>query len=411
LLLARRLQKPVGYFLEHDASLSLEALRIMLASAWVTLKRGEFTQAAESFEQARVIARKHNDAAEAESCIGLGSALAGLRQLDLARQNVARGRELAEATRNPQLLVSVHHVLGVIAYYEMNFSDARQHFLEGYRLLREVGHPDLSLAGNFLLNIGNTHREIGEHEEATRWYQEALSALEPTEDLPRIGLALAHLGAAYRESGRHDIAMAQLTRAEHIFELLNSLRLLAQARNSIGITLLEQGRTDEAMRQLQSSLHLKEMVGDDPGRARSLTEIARALIAKGAFKQAEQTLTKAADIAKRFGDTTESARILLVRARLSREMGQLTDAVKRYKEAIAAFDTLGMRVDLATACDELGNVLIRQKRSSHAAPYLARALQTLNPFHQPRRPEPGHPSARSARRGPRALVGARPRQK
>jgi HTH-type transcriptional regulator, quorum sensing regulator NprR len=411
MLMARRLQKPVGYFLEHDASLSLEALRIMLASAWVTLKRGEFTQAAESFEQARVIARKHDDASEAESCIGLGSALAGLRQLDLALQNVQRGKELAEATRNAQLLVRVHHVLGVIRYYERNFPVAREHFLEGYRLLREVGNPDLSLAGNFLLNIGNTHEEIGDHEEATRWYQEALNALEPTEDLHRIGMAHVQLGAAYRESGRHDIALAQLTRAEHIFELLNSLRLLAQARNSIGMTLLEQGKTDEAMSQLQSSLHLKEMVGDDPGRARSLTEIARALIEKGEFKQAEQTLTQAADITKRFGDTTEGARILLVRARLSRGMGQLTDAVKRYKEAIAAFETLGMRIDLATACNELGNVLIRQRRSSDAAPYLARALQSLKPFHEPRRPETGHHATRSPHRSPRALVGARPRHK
>jgi HTH-type transcriptional regulator, quorum sensing regulator NprR len=411
MLLARRLQKPVGYFLEHDTSLSLEALRIMLASAWVTLKRGEFTQAAESFEQARVIARKHDDAAEAESCIGLGSALAGLRQLDLARQNVQRGKELAEATRNAQLLVRVHHVVGVIEYYERNFPIARQHFLEGYRLLREVGHPDLSLAGNFLLNIGNTYEEIGDHVEATRWYQEALTALEPTEDLHRIGMAHVQLGAAYRESGRHDIAMAQLTRAEHIFELLNSLRLLAQARNSIGMTLLEQGKTDEAMRQLQSSLHLKEVVGDDPGRARSLTEIARALIAKGAYKEAERTLTKAADITKRFGDTTENARIVLVRARLHREMGQLSDAVRRYKEAITAFDTLGMRLDLATACNELGNVLIRQKRSSDAAPYLARALQSLKPFQEPWRPETTHRPARSPRRARASLRrGAAPSQ-
>ncbi len=412
MLLARRLQKPVGYFLEHDTSLSLEALRIMLASAWVTLKRGEFTQAAENFEQARAIARKHDDAAQAECCIGLGSALAGLRQIDLARQNVQRGKELAEAARNPQLLVRVHNVLGLIEYYERNFSGARQSFLEGYRLLREVGHPDMSLAGNFLLNIGNTHAEIGDHEEATRWYQEALSALEPTEDLHRIGMAHVELGAAYRESGRHDIALAQLTRAEHIFELLNSLRLLAQARNSIGITLLEQGKTDEAMRQLQSSLHLKEMVGDDPGRARSLTEIARALMAKGAFTEADQTLTKAASITKRFADTTESARIMLVRARLYREMGQLTEAVKRYKDAIASFDALGMRLDLATACNELGDVLIRQKRSSDAAPYLARALQSLKPFREPRRTETADRPTPSRRRGPQVPgAGPRPRHR
>ncbi len=387
LLLAGRLQKPVGYFLEEDTPLSRKALGIMLASSWVGLKRGEFTQAAETFEQARGLARKHDEAVEAECCIGLGSALAGLRQLDLARQNVQRGKKLAEATRNPQLLVRVNHVLGLIEYYERNFPGARQHFLEGYRLLREVGHSDLSLAGDFLLKIGNTFEEIGDYDEATRWYQEALSALEPTEDLHRIGMAHVQLGVAYRESGHHDIALAQLNRAEHIFELLNSLRLLAQARNSIGITLLEQGKTDEALIQLRSSLHIKEMVGDDPGRARTLTEIARALISKGAFEDAEQTLAKAESITKKVRDTTEGARITLVRARLYRELGRLTGAVKYYKEAINSFDTLGMRIYLATACNELGDVLIRQKRRSEAAPYLARALRSLKPLHGPRHTE------------------------
>ena len=387
MLLAERLQKPVGYFLEEDTPLSRKALRIMIASAWVALKRAEFTQAAEIFEQARVIGQQHDEAVEAECCIGLGSALAGLRQLDLARRNVQRGKELAEAAGNSQHLVRVNHVLGLIEFYARNFSDARQFFLEGYRLLREVGHSDLSLAGELLLKIGITHEEIGDYDEATRWYQQALSALEPTEDLHRIGMAHVRLGVAYRESGAHDVALAQLARAEHIFELVNSLRLLAQARNSIGITLLEQGKTDEALVQLRSSLNIKEMVGDDPGRAHTLTEIARALIAKGAFSDAEQALAKAESLAKNLRDTTEGARITLVRARLYRELGRLADAVKHYKKAIGAFDTLGTRTYLATACNELGEVLIRQKRRSEAAPYLARALRSWKPLHGPRSTE------------------------
>lgn len=384
MLLAARLQKPVGHFLEEDTPLSRKALGIMLSSGWVGLKRREFTQAAEIFEQARGIARKQDEALEAECYIGLGSALAGLRQLDLARQNVQRGKELAEAAANPQLLVRVSHVLGLIHYYEHDFPGARQHFLQGYRLLREVGHPDLSLAGHFLLCIGNTYEEVGDYNEATRWYRETLSALEPTEDLHRIGMAHVRLGVAYRESGHHDSALVQLARAEHIFELLNSLRLLAQARNSIGITLLEQGKTDEALTQLRSSLNLKEMVGDDPGRARTLTEIARALLAQGAFDDAEQALTKAESITKKIRDKSEGARIMLVRARLHRDMGRLGDAVKKYKSAIDSFDKLDMRSYLATACNELGDVLIRQKRRSEAAPYLARALRSLEPLHRPR---------------------------
>lgn len=385
--LAARLQKPVRYFLEEDAPLSRKALQIMLASAWVGLKRGEYTQAAETFQQARDIVGKHDQAVEAECWIGLGSALAGLRQLDLARESVQRGKELAETCGARQLLVRVSHVLGLIAYYERDFPSARRHFLEAYRLLREVGHPDLSLAGHILLFIGNTYEEVGDYDEATRWYKEALTALEPTEDLIRIGMIHVRLGVTYRESGHHDIALAQLSRAEHIFELLNSLRLLAQARNSIGITLLDQGKTDEALVQLRSSLNLKETVGDDPGRARTLTEIARALIAKGVFEDAERALADAESIAKKVQDATEGARIMLMRARLHREMGRLSDAVKHYKEAVTSFDRLGMRFYLGTACNELGDVLIRQKRRSEAAPFLARALQSLRPAHGPRTTE------------------------
>jgi HTH-type transcriptional regulator, quorum sensing regulator NprR len=383
-LLAERLRKPVGYFLERDTPLSRKALRIMLASGWVGLKRGEFTQAAETFQQARGIAGEHDDAVEAECSIGLASAFAGLRQLDLAAENVRRGKEMAEARGDRQLLVRVSHVLGLIEYYARNFSSARRHFQEGYRLLRKVGHPDLSLAGHFLLFIGNTYEEVGDYEEATRWYKEALSALEPTEDLVRIGMIHVRLGVSYRESGHHDIALAQLSRAEHIFELLSSLRLLAAARNSIGITLLDQGKTDEALEQLRSSLSLKETVGDDPGRARTLTEIARALITKKAFEDAEKALTDAENITKRGQDAAEGARITLTRGRLFREMGRLADAVKHYKEAVAMFDRLGMGFYLGTACDELGDVLIRQKRHSEAAPYLARALRSLKPAHGPR---------------------------
>jgi HTH-type transcriptional regulator, quorum sensing regulator NprR len=386
-LLAARLQKPVGYFLEQDTPLSRKALRIMLASAWVCLKRGEYTQAAETFQQARDLAGQHDEAVEAECCIGLGSALAGLRQLDLARDSVQRGKALAEAKRDPQLLVRVSHVLGLIEYYTRDFPAARRHFLEGYRLLRQVGDPDLSLAGHFLLFIGNTYEEIGEYDEATRWYKEALSVLEPTEDLVRIGMIHVRLGVSYRESGHHDIALAQLSRAEHIFELLNSLRLLAAARNSIGITLLDQGKTDEALVQLRSSLSLKETVGDDPGLARTLTEIARALIAKRAFQDAEQALTDAENITKRVQDATEGARILLMRARLYREMGRLSGALKLYKEAVTLFDRLGMRYYLGTACNELGDLLIRQKRRSEAAPYLALALRSLKPARGPRTTE------------------------
>ncbi len=378
LLLARRLQTPAAFFLDEGTPLSQKTLRVVLQSAWVSLKQGEFTRAAETFAEALAIAQhQHDENAEAESSIGLGSALAGLRQFDLAVQNVLRGKDLAEAAHNQEHLARVCHVLGLIEYYRRNLPAAREHFLAGHRLLEELGDPDTSLAGSFLLNLGNTYQEIGDPTEASRWYHKALTILEPTQDLSRIGLVHVQLGAAHRDSGSHDVALAHLARAEHIFELLEDVRLLAQVRNSMGIMLLEQGQIDEALAHLKNSLRIKEHLGDDPGRARTLTEIARALMAKRAFPEAEKTLVEADRLTKKIEDATEGARIQVVRARLHRALGHLMDAVRHYKQAITSFDTLGMRADLAHACNELGEVLIEHKRPSEAAPYLARALQEL----------------------------------
>ena len=377
-LLARRLQKPVGYFLEEGTPLGKKALALALTSAWTALKRAEFTEAAEAFSEALAVAEQQRDeSAEGESHIGLGSALAGLRQLDLAREHVQRGKALVEAAHAPRHLARVSQVLGLIEYYQRNLAAAREHFREGYRLVQEHGHPDVSLAGSLLLNLGNTYQEIGDYAEAAHWFREALSALEPTQDLYRIGLVHVKLGAAHRETGNHDVALAHLIRAENIFELLEDISLLSKARTSIGIMQLEQGEVDDAIGNFERSLHIKERISDDPERARTLTELARAYVAKRAFPDAEKALAEADRLTKKLGDVTEGARIQVVRARLHRGLGHLPDAIRHYKQAISAFDGLGMRGDLAAAANELGELLIEQKRPSEAAPYLARALQEL----------------------------------
>ena len=378
ILLAKRLQRPIGFFLEEHTPLGRRALAMLLSLGWALLKQSEFTQAAETFDQAATIAQQQDDKnGETEACCGLGSALAGLRQFDLARQNVERARALAAEIQEPRHLARISHVLGLIAYYERDLAAAREHFLEAHRRVQADGEPDSSLTGALLLNLGNTYQEVGDHQEAARWYREALALLEPTQDLRRIGLVHVQLGAAQRDAGRPETALAHLARAEHIFELLEDIRLLAQARTSMGIMLLERGDVQQAIEQLRSSLHIKQRLGDDPGRARSLTELARALVATGELTEAEESLAEAERLTRRLKDTTEGARITLVRARLARAQGRAADAVRHYKQAIASFEGLAMRADLAAAANELGEFLIDQKRPSDAAPYLARALREL----------------------------------
>ena len=383
-LLAERLQKPVSYFLERSTPLSLKAAQATLSVGWVAVKQGNYTQAAEAFQEALTLAgRLHSQSLEAECHIGLAFALASLRQLDLARQHVQRGKHLAGAAKAEQHLVRASHVLGVIAYYERNFREARQQFLDGFRRFQELDHPDKGLGGILLYNLGNTYMELGDHAEAARWYQQALTSLEPTGDLHRLGLVYLQLGVTNRERGDYDTALSHLTRAENLFGVLQATRLSGWAHTSIGITLLARGEVDEAITHLEESLRVGERTGDDAGRERSLTELGRALTAKRAFPEAEQALAEAERLAGKFQDVTETARIQLAKAHLRSAMGQVADAVRFFKLAIASFESLGMRADVGQACNALGELLLQHKRPSAAAPYLARALRELKASQSP----------------------------
>ena len=141
--------------------------------------------------------------------------------------------------------------------------------------------------------------------------------------------------------------------------------------------LLAAGKVDGAIAHIEASLRIKEQIGDDPGRARTLTELGRALTAKGIFNQADEALDEAERLVKRFGDVTELARIELARAGLRDADGQTSEAIRWYKAAIGSFEALHMHADLARACNALGDLLLKCKRSSQAAPYLSRALEVL----------------------------------
>jgi transcriptional regulator with XRE-family HTH domain len=115
LLLAERLQQPVAYFLEQGSALGAKALRVTLASGWTTLQQGDYTRAAAIFQDALPLAQAQGDErALAECHIGLGSALATLRQVDVAREHIDRGAALAEASGAAPLLVRVSYIRGLI---------------------------------------------------------------------------------------------------------------------------------------------------------------------------------------------------------------------------------------------------------------------------------------------------------
>ncbi len=379
-LLARRLKMPVGYFLEDSGPLGETALQVSMQAAWVALKQDDPAEASEGFSAALALAKREHDLhGEAECQIGLASALTRLEEHDRAAEHLRRGQEIAETTQMVEQLARASCLLGQIEMAQGDLRSAREHLMEGYHRLHEHGCPDLSLMADLLLTLGRATQDAGDPAEAERWYQEAATTLAPAEDLRRLSAAHIQWGAEARARNAHEVALGHLARAEHALEALAGPRLLAEARHRAATAALETGKADEAISHLQSALLIVERIGDDTARARTLVSLAEAQVHKGAYPLAEQALAEAERLTTVTPDSTQSARIELARARFLRRSGSPTEALSHYRHAITSFESLGRRTDLARACNELGELLIEQERPSEAAPYLARALQELNP--------------------------------
>lgn len=377
-LLARRLQRPVGYFLEDDDSVA--SLRLMSAWAATALKSGEPKAAVERFSRALEIASQRGDRdAEIEALIGRSLSLIRLGEFDKATRDATVAKELIGSPSVSGRVAKVLYASALLAYHQHDFGTARNRFLEFRRVAATTGLVQRDLIGDVLIKLGETHRHLGEHTEAASCFQEALSTLEPAEDLRRVAALHTELGVARREDGDPELAEAHFARAEHAFEFSEVLSLLATARKNVGVLLLDQGQVDEAVGHLEGSLLIRKQLGHRKECGAVLRELARAFVLRRAFGGAERMLAEAEHLARDYQDLVELARIDLGRARLMRAQGLSRAARRHYKRALAGLAATDMKEDLAVASNEFGELLMEEKRPAEAAYHFARALRLKPP--------------------------------
>jgi tetratricopeptide (TPR) repeat protein len=188
------------------------------------------------------------------------------------------------------------------------------------------------------------------------------------------GRALWGIALAHRKLGQLAAAHEYLLQAKDAFEAAEELKDLASVLKNLGDLRLEQHQPREALRHFHHALRVTERVGNRVTHASTLTEIARTHLVLGHTQEAAAFAAQALDEAREVGDPVEVAEAQVVLARVSHRREEPRDAIRLYKEALAAFQARDMREKAADVAGELGMLLRDRGAHARAAEYLAISL-------------------------------------
>ncbi len=376
--LADRLNVPASTLLDAVRP-SRQAVEVELRRCEGFLRQHRFTDALEGFGRLGPLAERSDDPAIRVRCgLGMGQALAGTRQFDLAESHLRRALDEARRIGSAGLLGAAANALGFLHFRARKFAPARAVLEEAGAALHGIAEHR-ELLGKVLANLGRVYVELGLPAEAMRMYGDAEAALGATADPSHRALLHFNRGIAAEQQQAYEQARWHLDQALELFRLQENLHLLSVVQRSIGILRLQQGSAADALAPLEQSLHLARQTGDAEGMAQTMVELARAHIRTGAVARGRELAAEAAAVAARVADPLEAARAEFVLAEAALAERNASEAQTRLRAAVAAFEELGAGADLGRAQRALGESLLRSGRPAEAARHLARALDLITP--------------------------------
>lgn len=232
-----------------------------------------------------------------------------------------------------------------------------------------------------LANIGNVLLSMSRHEEALRYFEQALAAKPPT---PRNeATTLANMGIAHRFLGRYGRAKELLLRSLELRRNAGDTRGVGQSLNHLGMLSRAAGRYQEALDHYRESLALRREVGDRQGEAQTLNNIAAVHGELGQHEKAIEMYAAALETASGIGYAVQVGLSEKNIASNLTQLGRDADALPRLQAALGVFRKMDRRSMIGQTLLEIGQVHLRAGRLGEARAALDEALEFARTTREP----------------------------
>ena len=157
-----------------------------------------------------------------------------------------------------------------LCYLQSDFPASRPYLEEALTLSRRLGSDARSETAKILDLLGELATEVGEHEKAPPFFEEALAIFQELGDLNGMAEIILQLGWAAMRVGNYPQASTWLNQCRLLFCQLNKTRMYGFSLAGLGEIAIRQGQYEQAIDLLEQSLVLRRELRDPWSIATSL---------------------------------------------------------------------------------------------------------------------------------------------
>lgn len=248
-----------------------------------------------------------------------------------------------------EMMQAIYYFLGIRGYWQ-------ERLIYGDRAgqaARQLGDRQ-SEAEILVRVIGWTEIQLCEYTKAREDIWRGLKMFEEIDDKGGLASAYRYLGTIERRQGRFDQATSFYQKAISCAQLApDKARLIAGAKVSLGTMYFKTDRLVECEQQLQEALSILEELGHTSKVAEVLSRLGDVKLKQGQIEEAERLYHESEDYAQRINRPKTRAYNLLGFARIARRRGNHEVASEYAQRARIMFGNLGIADESAEMADLL----------------------------------------------------------
>ena len=329
----------------------IEAARIYLLGAGVYRRQGKNDEAIDwcqlSLDVASDIDTREGKQTVAGAFYNLGGVYSRQGNLGLGMEYARKSREIYQQIGDINGLAQADIILAN-AYFELgSWQQATEHYVRALEIKRRIG--DAYTQAVITLNLGGVYLNQGNLDEATHSYTRSLEMWRELGSTYPIALIHNNLAAVALRRGDANQALGLLEESERLFREIGSEDFMAEVYRHWAEAHLGCGEFDAALRCAQDSLSrtLAQEMRVEEGMTRRV--LGQVHVARHELVEAEEQLRASLTILDDLDSRYEAGQTLVQQALLCREQGYQAEARASLERAIAIFQDLGARLDLAQA--------------------------------------------------------------
>ncbi|MBD2499624.1 CHAT domain-containing tetratricopeptide repeat protein [Anabaena azotica] len=249
---------------------------------------------------------------------------------------------------------------------------ATEKLLEALKLWQQV--DDKAWQAVTLLGIGAVYSDLGEKQEALKYYNQALPLYRAVAERGGEAITLNNIGSVYFSLGENQEALKYYNQALPLLRAVAERRGEANTLNNIGSVYDSLGEKQEALKYYNQALPLLRAVAERRGEANTLNNIGAVYDSLGEKQEALKYYNQALPLFRAVGDRRGEANSLNNIGFVYDSLGENQEALKYYNQALPLFRAVGDRVGEATTLNNIGFVYFSLGEKQEALKYYNQAL-------------------------------------